>query len=165
MWTVLKFDRKSLHFLKKDFKKKIGEDCIIYKPKMLVQKYKNNKLISKEIYILGNYLFCFHKNFEKRSTINQLRFSRGLKYFLDGFTESQFEIKCFIDKCRQLEDKRGFISKTLFELNINSEYKFSSGPFAEEIFKIINFQKNKINILMGGIKTTINKNRFLFNPI
>lgn len=165
MWTVLKFDKKNFHLLKEDLKKKVGGDCVIYRPKILVQKYKNNKLISRELDVLDDYLLCFHKNFQKKSTINQLKFSRGLKYFLDGFVESQLEVKNFVEKCKKIEDAKGFISQNLFKININSNYKFSSGPFVDKIFKIINFQKNKINVLMGDIKTTIKKKEFLFNPI
>ena len=50
-------------------------------------------------------------------------------------------------------------------MNIDSEYKFSSGPFANIIFKIIQLQKNKINILMGNIRTTINKKELFFRPL
>ena len=165
MWAVIKFDKKNFHLLKEDFQKKIGKDCVIYRPKMLIQKYKNNKLINKEVDILGNYLFCLHKDFGKKSTINQLKFSRGLKYFLDGFVEFQLDVKNFIEKCKNLEDSKGYISQNPFEIYINSNYKFSTGPFAEKIFKIISFQRNKINILMGSLKTTISKKEFLFNPI
>ena len=165
MWAVIKFDKKNFHLLKEDFQKKIGKDCVIYRPKILIQKYKNNKLINKEVDILGNYLFCLHKDFNKKSTINQLKFSRGLKYFLDGFVEFQLDVKSFIEKCKNLEDSKGYISQNPFEIYINSNYKFSTGPFAEKIFKVINFQKNKINILTGNLKTTINKNEFLFNPV
>lgn len=165
MWAVLKFDKKNFHLLKEDLKKKVGDDCVIYRPKILVQKYKNNKLINRELDVLDDYLLCFHKNFQKKSTINQLKYSRGLKYFLDGFVESQLEVKNFVEKCKKIEDAKGFISQNLFNININSNYKFSSGPFVNKIFKIINFQKNKINILMGDIKTTIKKKEFLFNPI
>ena len=165
MWAVIKFDRKNFHLLKEDFLKKIGKEFIIYRPKILIQKYKNNKLINKEVDLLGDYLFCFHKNFCKKSTINQLKFSRGLKYFLDGFTELQQDVQNFVEKCKSLEDGKGYISQGLFEININSNYKFSSGPFAEKIFKIINLQKNKIDILIGNLKTTINKKEFLFIPV
>ena len=165
MWAVVKFDKKKFHLLKEDFKKEIGADYIIYRPRILIQKYKNNKLVNKEIDILGDYLFCFHKNFNKKSTIKQLQFSRGLKYFLEGFSGLQIDIKNFIEKCKTLEDKKGFMSQGLFEININTKYKFSSGPFAEKIFKIINFQRNKINILLGNLKTTIDKNRFLIRTV
>ena len=165
MWVVVKFDKKNFHLLKGDFKKKIGTSYIIYRPKILIQKYKNNKLINKEIDILGDYLFCFHKNFNKKSIVTQAQFSRGLKYFLEGFSGFQIDIKNFIERCKKLEDKKGFISQSLFEININTKYKFTSGPFAEKIFKIISFQRNKINILVGNLKTTINKKEFLFKPI
>ena len=44
MWTIIKFDRKNLEFLKKDFKKKLGSDVTIYSPKLLIQKYKKISL-------------------------------------------------------------------------------------------------------------------------
>ena len=165
MWMVIKFDKKNFNLFKEDLNKKLGKGCIIYRPKMMIKKYKNNKLVDKEVEILGDYLFCFHKNFSEKSTINSLKFSRGLKYFLDGVMEFQQEVKSFIEKCKSLENNRGYISQSLFEVNLNSNYKFVNGPFAEKIFKIISFQKNKINILMGNLKTTINKKEFLFNPI
>ena len=43
MWTILKFDKKSLAFLKKDFAQKLGNDFQIYSPKMILQKYSKNK--------------------------------------------------------------------------------------------------------------------------
>ena len=104
-------------------------------------------------------------NKKANSAVNQLKFSRGLKYFLDGFTELQEDVQNFVEKCKNLEDSKGYISEGLFEININSNYKFSSGPFAEKIFKIVNLQKNKIDILMGSLKTTINKKEFLFTPV
>ena len=165
MWTVFKFEKKEFHLLKEDLKKKIGPDYIIYRHKVVIHKYKNNKLVHKEVDILGDYLFCYHKNFKKKSTIEHLKFSRGLKYLLDGFIEFQSDLKKFIERCKNLENERGIITQNLFELNINSKFKFNSGPFIDKIFKIVNFEKNKINILIGDIKTTINKKEFLFNPL
>ena len=40
MWTIIKIDEKKLPLLKEDFKKKLGNDCIFYSPKLLLQKYK-----------------------------------------------------------------------------------------------------------------------------
>ena len=42
MWTIIKFDKKNLELLKKDFKKKLGEDITIYSPKIFIEKYKKN---------------------------------------------------------------------------------------------------------------------------
>ena len=165
MWTVLQFDKKKFHFLKRDLTQKLGKGLILYNPKIKIQKYKKNKLKDIEFNILGNYIFCFHKNFNKENIFYNLKFCRGLKYFLNGCIESQLEIKKFVEKCKSLEDNEGYISKTLFQLNVNGSYEFSSGPFAKKIFKIINLQKNKIDILMGNVKTTINKQNFLFTPV
>ena len=165
MWTVLKFDKKSLGLLKEDLQKMLGNEYILYSPKIQIQKYKNNKLINKEVNLMGDYLFCYHKIFSNSNKFYNLKFLRGLKYFLEGHIKAQVEIKNFINYCKKAENKEGYISTNFFKLNINSKYKFISGPFAEKIFKIIDLQKNKINILMGNIKTQINYKDFLFSPI
>tara|TARA_B100001029_G_C14918199_1_gene370447 strand:- start:91 stop:588 length:498 start_codon:yes stop_codon:yes gene_type:complete len=165
MWTVLKFDKKNLYLLKQDLYKKLGKDTKIYIPKLRVQKYKNNKLINKEYNLLGDYLFCYHKSLGYKNIIDSLRYTRGLKYFLEGFIEAQNDIINFIKKCENSESKEGFLSISFFDLEVNRNYKFSTGPFSEKVFKIINLQRNRIKILMGNIKTTIKKKEFLFTPI
>ena len=50
MWTIIKFDRKKLSFLKKDFKQKLGDNFKIYIPKFFFHNYKNNKLVKELIY-------------------------------------------------------------------------------------------------------------------
>ena len=142
MWTILRFDKNKFESLKRDFSKKLGNDFIIYYPKSIFQKYKNKKRINKEFNLLGDYLFCFHKKFTYQEPINSLKFSRGLKYFLNGFIQSQQEIRTFIEKCKKSESKGGYLGSDFFEININSEYKFSSGPFTNTIFKIITSKTN-----------------------
>ncbi len=164
MWTIIKIDKKRISSLKEDLKNKLGTDYTIYSPKLLVQKYKNNKLINKEFDLLGDYLFCFHKDFQNPITLNRLKFTRGLKYFLGGFKKSQQEIETFVEKCKGSEGKEGYLCNNFYQLKINSNYKFVTGPFTEKIFKIINLQKNKIDIFMGNVKISIKKKEFLFNP-
>ena len=164
MWTVIKFDKKRFNLLIQDMKKKYGDDFIIYRPKIQIQKYKNNKLVTKEIDILGDYLFCFNKKFEKKLGTNNLKFTRGVKYLVNGFTEFQMEIKNFIQSCKEFENDKGYLSASFFDINLKTKYKFISGPFVDKIFNIISFQKNKIDILMGNLKTTINKKEYLFYP-
>lgn len=165
MWTVVKFDKKNLSLFKEDLNKKFGADYKIYIPKIRLQKFKNNKLVYKNVELLGDYLFCFHQSFNKQQAIDSLKFSRGLKHFLDGFYECQEEISFFIRKCKDSETDKGFLSKNFFDLKINKKYKFSSGPFTNMIFKIIDLQRNKIKVLVGDLKTTINRNEFLFSPL
>ena len=65
MWTVIKFDKKRFNLLIQDMKKKYGDDFIIYRPKIQIQKYKNNKLVTKEIDILVTIYFVLTKNLKK----------------------------------------------------------------------------------------------------
>jgi len=165
VWTIIKFDKKRFNFLKEDFSNKFGKDYKIYIPKLMCQKYKNNKIIKKEINLLGDYMFCFHSSFENTKIINTLNNLRGLKYFLTGFKDSQKEIVDFINKCKKAENGDGFLSHKFYNLKLNGSYKFFSGPFTNTIFKIIELQKNKINILMGCLKTTVKKEDFLIQPV
>ena len=43
MWTIIKFDKKKINFLKKDLKKKLGPDCEIYIPK-IESGFQENKI-------------------------------------------------------------------------------------------------------------------------
>ena len=165
MWTIIKFEKKSLNFLKSDLKNKLGINCKFYIPKILFKRFYKKKLIKKEFNLLGDYLFCFHDKFNDLKIIKTINYIRGLKYVLDGFNQSQREIAEFINKCKDSEDIDGYISEQFYDLKINSNYKFYSGPFTNSIFKIIQLQKNKIKILMGNLKTTVNKKEFLFQPI
>ena len=164
MWTIIKFDKKKLSILKEDFSQKLNGNFEIYSPKLLIQKYKKNKLVNKELNLLGDYILCFHKDFKNYKTINNLKYCRGLKYFLEGFKTSQIDIENFVNKCKSSE-KDGYLSYNFYKLNLNGKYKFTTGPFVEKIFQIINLQKNKIDILMGNLKTTIKKKEFLFSPV
>jgi len=165
MWTILKFEKTKLELLKTDLRQKIGNDFKIYIPKIQIQKYKNNKLKNIELDLLGDYLLFFHKSFKDNKSLYTLKSSRGLKYFLDGFIQSQNDIKEFIDRCKETECEKGFLSKDFFKLYLNKKYQFSSGPFTNKIFQIISLQKNKINILLGNVRTSVKKEDFIFYPV
>ena len=165
MWTIIKFDKKNFYFFKKELKIKLGRDHILYCPKILVDKYKNNKLIKKEFNILGDYVFCYDKKLQDKEILAKLKFVKGLKYILSGFLFSQEEIVKFINKCKEFENDSGYITQNFFDIHEVSKYQFMSGPFVNKIFQIINIQHNKIKILIGDLKTTINKKEFLFNRI
>jgi len=164
MWTVIKLDQKKINLFKEDLKKRVGNDFKLYLPKLKVDKFNKKKIFKKELNLLGDYALCFLPNLNNCATVSKLKYLRGLKYFLNGFTSCQKEITEFINRCKKIENKDGYISSNLFETEINKYYKFMSGPFNENIFKIIELQKNKINILMGNVKATINKREFLYNP-
>ena len=157
MWTIIKFDKKKISFLKKDLEKKLGSKCKFYLPKIQFTRFKNNKLIKKEFNILGDYIFCFNNKLNNKEFLQIINFSRGVKKVLTGFMQSQTEIIKFIEKCQISENSEGYISEEFYELKINKKYKFFSGPFADSIFKILELQKYRIKILMGDLKTTLEK--------
>ena len=92
-----------------------------------------------------------------------MKFIKGLKYFLNNFIYSQNEIQQFIDKCKKFENKEGYLSNSFLELKVSKNYKFESGPFEYKIFKLISFNKNKLSILVNGLKAKINKENFLYS--
>lgn len=165
MWAVIKFDKNQLKLFEIEFKKKFKNECKIYFPKLLTQKIKKNKKFNKEYNLLGDYVFCFHNSFVSSNIFNEIKFLKGVKSLLKGHKNSQDEIVNFISECKKLENDEGYISQTIYKTEINKLYKFTSGPFSEKIFKIIELQKNKIEILMGNIKTSIGKKNLLFCPL
>lgn len=165
MWSVIKIDRKKIVFFKDEIKKKLGEDCEFYTPKLHIEGLKNNKKINKQIYLLGDYIFCFHKNFRNEKILQHLKSTRGLKYFLNGFISAQDEILQFIKKCKSLENKEGFIKQNIFSIYENKNYKFLSGPLAGTLFKVLEQNKNKLNVLVENVKVQINRKNYLFEPV
>ena len=165
MWAIIKIDKKNLSYLKYSFKNKLGDDLKIYSPTFLIQKFHKNKLKTKEIELLGEYIFCFHKKFENPTIISSLKYTKGLKYFLNGFLQSQEDIKKFISKCKESENDKGYLTQNFFEIYEKHQYKFSSGPFVDKIFSIVSYQKNKLNILLGNIRTTLKRKDNLIFPL
>ncbi len=165
MWKVLKIKKRELGLFKRDFLMKFGSELKIYSPKVMIVKNMKNKLIKKEIDILGDYLFCYHKCFKKKEFSFILKNLKGLKYILTEDGKNQNEIIDFINKCKNAEDKNGFLTQKFFDLNIKKTCRFLNGPFAEKIFEIINLQKNKIDILLGNLKVNIDKSKFIYNSI
>ena len=109
-------------------------------------------------------MFCFSKEFADSSILNNLKYTKGLKYFLNGVQESQIEIEDFIRKCRNSEDENGFISSNFFEIELNKKYKFKNGLLLNSIFQFLEIQKQRLKILMGGKILSVKKG-FLFSHI
>lgn len=165
MWAILKINTKELNLLKKDLENKIKDKVEIYFPQIKIEKYFNKNKKEVKFNLLGDYIFCFSKEFSKKNTIKTLSNSRGLKYFLDGFENAQLEIKKFLKICTDHETRKGFLSQKFFDLKINNNYEFINGPFSSQIFKLIEIQKNKIYFKMGNIKSYIKTKDIFFKPL
>ena len=166
MWTVAKFKKKELNIFKEEMIEKFGQEIIFYCPKIEHKKHFKNNIKKFERLLLENYIFCYHTKFTTFSTINELRFLKGLEYFLSGYKQSQNEIIKFINNCKSFENKEGYLTSAFFKNILSKKAQFISGPFTSMMFEIIERQKNKLKILLGNIVTTISdKNNYLYRPI
>ena len=166
MWVVAKIKRKELHIFKKKLSEKLKGEVQFYYPKIQLQRYLKNKIKKSENLILENYIFCHNKNFNRIDAFTNIKFLKGLSYFLGGHLENQEQINSFIEYCKSFENKEGYLTQGFFKETIIRKAKFVSGPFTNMMFEIIEKQKNKLKILVGNVVTTISdKKNYLYRPI
>ena len=165
MWVVLKSKKNKVKYLVNEIKKRYGKEISFFIPKIQINKIKNFKMFTEEKNLLGDYILCYHPSFQDKKFLNNLKYTRGLKYLLVEFTHSQKNIINFIDNCKNFEDPNGFIKQNFFQINIKDDLKFLSGPFTNQIFSIINEQRSKFNILLGNFKTSVSKEKYLFRSV
>ena len=166
MWAIAKVKIKNLNTFKKDLAEKVGNDIKFYYPKIEYFKYFGNKAKRFEKYILENYIFCYHVKFKKTTFVHEVKFLKGLEYFLEGYNQNQNNIIKFIECCRTFENDKGYLTQSFFKTIIGKKAKFISGPFTNMIFEILEKQKNKLKIIVGNIVTTIpDKTNYLYRPI
>ena len=166
MWVVAKIKKKEIKIFKKNLIEKIGKDIQFYYPKIIYQKYFGDKVKKIEKFILENYIFCYHAKFKKASTISEIKYLKGLIYFLNGSDQNQKELIKFIEYCKSFENKDGYLTPLFFKAMVTKKAKFLSGPFTNMMFEILERQKNKLKILVGNIVTTISdNNNYLYCPI
>ncbi len=166
MWVVAKIKLKNLNVFKKDLVKKVGNDIEFYQPKIEYHRYFGDKVKRFEKLILENYIFCYHKRFQKSNFVNQVKFLKGLEYFLHGYNLNQDNIIKFIKYCKSFENEKGYLTQSFFKTIIAKKAQFISGPFTNMIFEILEKQKNKLKILVSNIVMTIpNSTNYLYRPI
>ena len=56
------------------------------------------------------------------------------------------------------------MTENIFNLKINKNYKFLNGPFFNQIFKLIEIQKNKYCFSFGKIKYYVGNKNILVKP-
>jgi len=155
MWTIVKINSKRISELKKDFKKKLGDEVKFYQPKYKIEKFKNNKIINYEKNLFGDYLFCYHDKFKKSDFTKLLIYSKGLKYFLNGSIYYQKQICEVVDRCKEQEDSDGFLNHNFFNYLNKKEIKIFKGPLRNMVFDIIEKKKNRLSFIFGNLKATI----------
>ena len=166
MWVVAKIKAKEVKIFKKNLIEKLGKDIQFYCPKIEYHQYFGNRFKRLEKFVLENYIFCYHTDFNNSIFVNKLKFIKGLEYFLNGYYQNQNEIIEFIKYCRRSENNKGYLTQAFFKTIIKKEAKFISGPFTNMMFEILEKQKNKLKIIVGNIVTTISDNtNYLYRSI
>ena len=154
MWIVAKLNYNQEFIFKNSLREKIS-DVKFYIPKIKIALKKKNKILYKEKSLVDNYIFCYSKKFLDKNLIQIISNTRGLNYFLGCEKLYQKEINDFIIHCKYYEDEKGFIKSDFIDISLNKLYKFTSGPFINLVFKLIDKNKREIEVLVG------NKNIFL----
>jgi len=166
MWIVAKLKKNEIKIFKKNLLEKLDKNIIFYHPKIQYTQYSKRKTIRLEKFVLDNYIFCYHDHFNDLSFVNELRFIKGLDYFLNGSHQDQKEIVKFIRYCKNFENKNGYLTQSFFKTISTKKAKFISGPFTNMIFEILKKQKNKLKIVVGNVVTTISDNsNYLYRPV
>ena len=81
MWIVAKYNNGQSQTLKENLSKILGSEIEFYQPKIMIELRK--KKFFKNI--LGNYVFCKHSRFSEDKILNNLKFIKGLSYFLSNY--------------------------------------------------------------------------------
>ena len=118
MWVVAKVKIKDLNIFKKNLTEKIGTDIKFYHPKIEYHKYFGDKVKRFEKFILENYVFCYHERFKQMNSVSEVKFLKGLKYFLEGYIQNQNNIIKFIEYCKNFENEKGYLTQSFFNFFI-----------------------------------------------
>ena len=89
MWIVVKYDKKKIGSLINELKVKFNNNLKIYNPKFKAKFRFKNKTVENELSLLGDYLFCYHKNFNNPYFVNILKFTKGVKNLKDVPTNAK----------------------------------------------------------------------------
>ena len=161
MWVIIKIKKNLTPLLEADLRKKIGNDFEIYMPRLEIKKKES----LKKIFLLNDYIFCYHEKFSNQKNVNLLKFLKGVKFLISNYKFNQKQIINFIQTCKKTENDNGAVSSNIFEKILNKKYQFLSGPYSNLIFEIIEIQRKKFKILIGDVTTTVSSNNCYYRPI
>lgn len=161
MWIVAKYNSGQSQSLKENLSKILGNEIEFYQPKIMIELRK--KKFFKNI--LGNYVFCRHSRFSEDKILNNLKFVKGLSYFLSNYKLEQKQILDFIYKCKNHEGKNNILNQTFFDELVDLKARFISGPFKSFAFEIINKNKNYFITKINNFKITVKKKDKYFLPL
>ena len=162
MWVVAKIKKNSNLIFKQDLLKKIS-NIEFYEPAYKANFINKNKKKTIKKNLFDSYIFCNFKIYSK-NILDNTKFCKGLKYYLNGIEFYQKNIIDFIYICKKYEDSQNFITNKFFKRLITNKGKFFSGPLKNIVFDLIEKKKNKSVISFGNIVATIRDDKVLYAP-
>ena len=163
MWVVAKIKNNSGEIFKSDISKKM-KNIEFYDPKYKINFTTKNKTKILKKNLFNTYIFCNLTDY-KKNTLEELKFCKGLEYYLNGFEIDQLSIVKFIKYCKSFEDDQKYITNTFFKNLIKTKGKFFSGPLKNIIFELVEKRKNKVIVSFGKFIATVQDSKTIYVPV
>ncbi len=158
MWIVVKIKKHSeISLLKSSLFQLLGKEIKYCQPKIKCNRLIKTNCISKDLFILDKYLLIHHNKFSESKTLSKLNYIRGVDHLLQGFKSCQNNIIEFVNKCEINRDKLGYLSSNFFNLSKGANIKINKGPFVNFVSEIVEIQKKKLKLLVGGMSIYLDK--------
>jgi len=141
MWIIAKYKSAEYNIFQ-DYLQKSLTGVVFYRPCYI----KNNKQLS----ILGTYCFIKHETFSQTKILQNLRFAKGLNYFLSGCHFYQKQIVDFINYLKSNEQQDQIIDPSLFYQYLNTKGVFLSGPLKDLFFNVLQNNKKSLTVSIEG---------------
>ena len=120
----------------------------------LTKTYRPITKINKKIKnILLNYFFIEIE--ENREILKKIKYTKGINQILEDSLYHQKPINDFIQFCKSEEDPKGYLGKKFFLKFLNTKGKFTSGPFKNIFFEVLEQNYKEIKVLLDNYKHPI----------
>jgi len=120
----------------------------------LTKTYRPITNINKKIKnILLNYFFI--EIGENREILKKIKYAKGINQILEDSLYHQKPINDFIQFCKSKEDPKGYLGKEFFLKFLNTKGKFTSGPFKNIFFEVLEQNDKEIKVLLDNYKHPI----------
>ena len=143
MWLILKNKSNELNLALSELAKINLRDHYIAKTK-INKKLKN---------VLLNYFFL--KIDPKTNLLNKIKYTKGVHQVLEDSIHHQKVINQFIDFCKTHEDQDGFLKREFFLKFLKTKGQFTSGPFKNIFFEVLEQNDKEIKVLLDNYKHPI----------
>jgi len=120
----------------------------------LTKTYRPIRKINKKIKnILLNYFFI--EIDENKEILKKIKYTKGINQILEDSLYHQKPINDFIQFCKSEEDPKGYLGKKFFLKFLNTKGKFTSGPFKNIFFEVLEQNNKEIKVLLDNYKHPI----------